>query len=116
LALCGGHTYDEVDLVASDPKIPEQVQATGKWLEDNDIPTIFSNAFAVQPIKNEFLLTFACTIPRVITKPLTADEAANFEIPIKPLVRIGMTPDRIIELIQLLQTQLNLYSQMTLKS
>ena len=35
------------------------------------------------------------------------EEVAKFTIPIKPLVRLGMTPDRVIELIQLLQAQLN---------
>lgn len=43
------------------------------------------------------------------------EEVAKFTIPIKPLVRLGMTPDRVIELIQLLQAQLNAYSQ-TIKS
>lgn len=96
-------------------QIPQQVQVQAIWIDDLDVPVHFSNAFSVAPVKNEFLLTFACAIPPVVTPDLTPEQMKALRFQIKPLVRIGMTPDRVVELIQLLQTQLSAYSQ-TIKS
>jgi hypothetical protein len=90
---------------------PVQIQIAGKWLEDNSIPIHFCNAFSVSPIKNEFILTFACAIPPVIDQGMKPEDLAKLTVNVKPLVRIGMTPDRVIELIGLLQSQLKNYSQ-----
>ena len=98
------------------PLIAEQVQIPAKWIEDPSVPVYFANAFAAQPVQNEFILTFAVAAPPVFTKAITKEDAAKLVVTIKPTVRIGMTPDRVIELIQLLQTQLNAYSQATLKN
>jgi len=86
------------------------------WVEDPNIPVYFANAFAVQPIQNEFVLTFAVAAPPIFTTAITKEDATRLKITIKPTVRIGMTPDRAIELIQLLQRQLNAYSQATLRN
>lgn len=92
---------------------PIQLQAT--WMEDPNVPIHFSNAFNVAPTGNEFILTFACAIPPVILEGMPPEQLRSLQFPIKPLVRIGMTPDRVVELIQLLQRQLSAYSQ-TIKS
>jgi hypothetical protein len=95
---------------------PEQIQIQAEWLDASELIPIFANVFAVQPVKNEFILTFGCATPPIFSKPLTVDEARRMKIKIKPSVRIGMTPDRIIEFIQLLQTQLKAYSDTELKN
>jgi hypothetical protein len=74
----------------------QQLQLAAKWVSDNTIPIHFSNAVAVSPIKNEFILTFGCAIPPIITPDMTPQDIANSDFPIKPLVRIGMTPDRFL--------------------
>jgi hypothetical protein len=89
---------------------PQAIKISGRWVENVDTPIHFSNAFAVSPVSNEFILTFGCAIPPVVTPDMTPAEVAKLKMPIKPLVRIGMTPERVIELIQLLQAQLNAYS------
>jgi hypothetical protein len=103
-------------MAAQPSSSPEQVSVPTIWIEDSNVPVFFANAFAVQPVQNEFILTFATAIPPVITKPLTREEAEKLQIRIKPTVRIGVTPDRALELIQLLQKQLSVYTQATTRN
>lgn len=58
----------------------------------------------VQHIDNEFVLNFGYMTPPVLLRPPTQEELASIDhIPIKTIVRLGMTPDRMLELIMMLQ-------------
>ncbi len=103
-------------MVEQPPPSPEQITVPTIWLPDTETPVLFANVFAVQPVQNEFILSFGTAVPPVITRPLTREEASKIQIEVKPSVRIGITADRALELIQLLQAQLRAYSQMTVKN
>lgn len=58
----------------------------------------------VQHIANEFVLNFGYMTPPALLRPPTQEELASIDhIPIKTIVRLGMTPDRMLELIMMLQ-------------
>lgn len=78
---------------------------TVKWVEVENSPIHFTNQMLVQHIDNEFVLTFGyMTPPAFLSPPSEEDlEAIDYSIPIKPIVRVGMTPDRMLELIKALQ-------------
>jgi hypothetical protein len=100
--------------MAGAPPPAQQIQIQAEWLDPNEVTTYYANFCAVIPIKDEFVLTFGVGVPPIIAKPLTPDQVKQLKFQIKPVVRIGMTPGHLIELLQLIQTQLNLYNQ-TLK-
>ena len=79
------------------------------WVEFDDVPILFANHFLVQHQPGEFVLTLG----QVSGPPLvgTADEvrAQLVEIdhvPITTLARVGLTRQRLTELIALLQAEL----------
>ena len=84
---------------------PQQYKITGKWVEVENSPIQFTNQMLVQHIGNEFVLTFGyMTPPAFLSPPSQEDlEAIDYSIPINPIVRLGMTPDRMLELIKTLQ-------------
>ena len=72
------------------------------WVEFDDVPILFGNHFLVQHQPDEFVVTVAqVTAPPVVTP----GEQPNGQspVPIQTLARIGMTRNRIAELIALLQ-------------
>jgi hypothetical protein len=101
---------------SEEPKHPDMVQIRAEWVGADDLAVIFSNVFAVQNIKSEFVLTFGVGVPPIVTGPLTQEQANQITMKLKPVVRIGITPERLVELIGALQSQLRAYSQMELKS
>lgn len=78
---------------------------TIKWVETENSPIQFTNQMLVQHIGNEFVLTFGYMTPPAFLDPPSPEdlEAIDYSIPIKPIVRVGMMPDRMLELIKTLQ-------------
>lgn len=97
-------------------KTPGTVQIRGQWVGVEDAVALVSNAFAVQCVKGEFFLTFGVMTPPIIAGPLTQEDADKLTMQVKPVARIGMSAERVIELIGLLQGQLRAYTQTELKS
>lgn len=83
-----------------------------KWVGIEDMPIYFCNQFAIQHVQNEFVLTLGSTTGPFILRPLTKEEAdALTSVAVKPVIRIGMTPDRLMELIGILEVNLRKYQQ-----
>jgi hypothetical protein len=101
---------------SNDPQnIVDMVQVKGEWLPTDDVLVVFANAFAVQCVKSEFILTFGVATPP-ITGAMTKEQLENLTIKVKPFVRIGITPERLVELVGVMQAQLRAYSEMELKN
>lgn len=83
---------------------PKSYQLALKWDGLEDCPIQFTNQMLVQHVDNEFVLTFGYMTPPVFLQPRTAEEAPSIEsLPVKPILRLGMTPGRMLELIKVLQ-------------
>jgi hypothetical protein len=81
-----------------------------QWREFEDTPIFFSNHFLIQHQPNEFVLTFGqVTGPPVVGTPdqVRAQTRGMGHVPIHTLARAGLTRDRVVELIGLLQATLD---------
>ena len=99
--------------MADDDKtaVPQSITLEGKWVDVDKVPVYFTNAFAAQHTQNEFILTFGAASAPIITRPLTIAEIQEMGfIPIRASVRLGLTPDRLLELIAVLQAELKRYN------
>jgi hypothetical protein len=75
-----------------------------------DVPIIFSNLQVVQHQQSEFILTFGQFAPPLLLgSPEEVQERLREApyVPVKTVARIGMTPDRVLELVEILQTNYN---------
>ncbi len=86
------------------------------WVGADDLPVQFLNQIVgvVQP--NEIFLTLGTMVPPALlgSTPEEREDAARrlAFIPVKPIVRLGLTRQRLEELIRVLQTTLNNYNDM----
>ena len=88
-----------------------------KWGELEKIPIYFSNQALIQNIQNEFILTFGqMTAPLFLTPPTKEELDAFDSVTITPIFRIAMTPDRLIELIGMLELNLRKFQNKDLES
>jgi hypothetical protein len=72
-----------------------------------DLPVMASNVFMIQQTGQEFLITFGSAVPPVFETTPTPEQLANLRtIKAKPIVRMALTPGRIVELLQNLQQQI----------
>lgn len=77
-----------------------------------DTPIYFANLFVVQHEQKEFIITFGqYSPPLLLGSPEERQEAAKRMpyVPIKVVARVGLTPERMVELIEVLQTNLRKY-------
>ena len=83
---------------------PKSYQLALKWDGLEDYPIQFTNQMLVQNVSNEFVLTFGYMTPPVFLQPPTDEEVSSIDsLPVKPIVRLSMTPDRMLELIKVSQ-------------
>ena len=83
---------------------PKSYQLALEWDGVEDSPIQFTNQALVQHIDNEFVLTFGYMTPPIFLNPPSEEEMYSIDsLSVKPIVRLGMTPDRMLELIKLLQ-------------
>lgn len=58
----------------------------------------------VQHIANEFVLNFGYMTPPLFLRPPTQEELESIDhLPVRTIVRLGMTPERLLQLIKMLQ-------------
>ena len=72
-----------------------------------DVPIMFSNVLLSQHLQNEFILTFGqyAPPPTLGSPEEQLEQVRNMPyVPVKVVARIGLTPDRLLELIQVLDT------------
>ena len=74
------------------------------WSAADDLPVMASNIFLIQQTGQEFLITFGSAVPPIFETSPTAEQIANLStIKAKPIIRMALTPGRIVELLQNLQ-------------
>ncbi len=95
------------------PKQSEPIQITVDWDQAGELPPVMaSNVFLVQHTPYEFILTFGFATPPIwLTPPTPAQIEKAKTIQPRPIVRLGMSPGRVVELLQVLQQQLAVYQQ-----
>lgn len=88
-----------------------------RWVGLDDMPIYLANQFVIQNVQTEFILTFGhATGPLFLTTP-TKEELEKIEsVDVKPLFRVGMTADRLIELIGILEMNLRKYQNKQMES
>jgi hypothetical protein len=80
-----------------------------QWMDFHETPILFANHFLVQHQPDEFVLTLGqVTGPPVIGTPEEIREQARglHHVPIATIARVGLTRQRVTELIALLQSSL----------
>jgi hypothetical protein len=79
-----------------------------QWIDFEETPILFANHFLAQHQSNEFVLTFGqVTGPPVVGTPDQIHDATGLRhVPIHTLARAGVTRDRLVELIEILQVTL----------
>jgi hypothetical protein len=79
------------------------------WAEFDDVPIFFANHFLVQHEPDEFVLTLGqVSGPPLVGTPdqVRAQLGQIDHVPITTLARVGLTRQRLTELIALLQAEL----------
>ena len=80
-----------------------------EWVDFEDTAILFANHFLVQHQPNEFVISVGqlSGVPVAGTPEQVRDQAREFHrVPIATLARLGLTRDRVIELIGLLEATL----------
>jgi hypothetical protein len=84
------------------------------WIDFDDAPIFFANHFLVQHQPDEFVLTVGqVTGPPLVGTPEQVRAAARefTHVPIHTLARVGMTRQRLTELIALLEATLSAHDR-----
>ena len=77
-----------------------------------DTPILFANLVVAQHIGEEFVITFGQYTPPLALGPDPVEQLKNTPyVPVKVVARVGMTPQRLQELIEVLQTNLKNWQQ-----
>jgi hypothetical protein len=86
------------------------------WVGAEDLPVHFANQFVAVVQPNEIFLTVGSLVPPAILGSTVEERKAAAEkityVPVKPIVRLGFTPARLQELIEVLRTTLDNYEQL----
>ena len=80
-----------------------------QWIDFDETPILFANHFLIQHQPNEFVVTVGqVTGPPVVGTPEQIREQARIagRVPIHTLGRVGLTRERVVELIGILQATL----------
>jgi hypothetical protein len=80
-----------------------------EWIDFDEVPIAFANHFLVQHQPDEFVLTVGqVTGPPLVGTPEQIREQARnaSHVPIHAIARVGLTRQRLVELIGLLQAEL----------
>ncbi len=92
---------------------PVQISLFPRWPEDYESPTHFANTFLVHGnlAAHEFILSIGTIIPPLDREGQFDSAAIEIgEVPVRPVVRIGLTPSRMRELADILQEQSDKYA------
>jgi len=87
---------------------------TTKWPDMANDSIYFCNHFLIQHSNSEFTLTFGHVTPPAILGPVTDEALKDMkDLPVKVITRLGMTPERILQLIQILKKNMDTYMKET---
>lgn len=92
---------------------PKLLELKVTWDAAAGMPFSFSNVFLVQQSHAEFYLTFGTVEPPFVGNPTPAEieRAAKSGLPAKPIIRLAIPPQRMVELLQVIQAQLAQFQQ-----
>lgn len=102
-------------MATEEPPPEGSVRVPVVWVGAEDLPVHFVNQFVgvVQP--NEVFLTFGAIVPPAIlgaTEEERKQQAESIQfVQVKPIARLGLTPERLQELIKVLNTTLANYEK-----
>jgi hypothetical protein len=89
---------------------PENLTVPLVWVGAEELPAQFVNQMVVQhPGANEFVLTFGLLSPPLLlgTPEQQLEQARSIPyVPVTPVARVGLTRERLLELINALQRNL----------
>ncbi len=89
---------------------PAAIQLQVDWTGVDELPVMASNVFLIQQTGQEFILSFGSAVPPLFQGPPTPEQLKELKsIKAKPIIRMSLTPGRIVELLGLLQQQLAAY-------
>lgn len=85
---------------------PEAIQLPFFFIGTEEVPIMLSNLQVVQHVQHEFVITFAqFSPPLVLGTPQEQREQVEAKpyLPVKTVARIAMAPERMLDLIKVLQ-------------
>ena len=86
------------------------------WVGADELPVQFLNQFLGIVAPNEIFLTLGTIVPPAIMGETMAERGEYAQrityVPVKPIVRLGMTPQRLEEFIRVLQDTLKNHNTM----
>jgi hypothetical protein len=90
----------------------EQREIPLTWMNVEDVPVLFANQFIIQHNQDEFILTIGQMVPPALLgdEQQRAAQLQEIErVPVKPLARIAFTRARLVELVQALEGNREIY-------
>lgn len=84
------------------------------YVGGEDMPVLLANNFVIQHEQNEFVLTIGQLIPPILlgSREERLEQAKRLSyVPVKIVAKIGLTRQRLVELISVLQTNLATYDE-----
>jgi len=105
--------------MAKNPRDTSELSLKLDWSGFEDLPVHFSNRFAVQhdAQTNEFYLNVGAVSPPLLmgsdadVMAAAAKLQERGTIPVHPVARLALTPERVLELIRALQTNYRNYQE-----
>jgi len=86
--------------------VEERVEVPLYIVGADEVPILFSNLMVIQHEQKEFMITFCQYSPPLTLGPPEArlEQVKSMPyVPVKVVARIGLTPERLTELIKILQ-------------
>lgn len=97
---------------ADRPKLDQPREVAIRWDKAESVPVMACNVVLAQHTSQEFVLTFGYASLPVFTTPPTQEELESIQsVQANVVARVGMTPGRVVELIQVLQKNLQTFQE-----
>jgi hypothetical protein len=87
----------------------QEIGASLEWIDFDEVPIVFANHFLVQHQPDEFVVSLGqVTGPPLVGTPEQIREQARgvSHVPIHAIARVGLTRQRLVELIGILRAEL----------
>lgn len=86
------------------PDTPQPLELESAWIGADDLPVNFANAFAMTIGPNAIFLNLGSQVPPAISSEGDVERLRSLGyLPVKPIVRVAVSPTGLDELIQALQ-------------
>jgi hypothetical protein len=87
------------------PDDAQQIELESAWIGADDLPVQFANAFTGVVGPNAAFVTIGSQVPPAVESEEDLNQLRTFGyIPVKPIVRIALTPQGLDDLIEALKT------------